>query len=126
MLAKIQPNGVVLKRANVTRKEFSMTEKDFTSRIDGLINDYEGGESNSKELRDGILDTLIELVSKVSPFEARVSPACEKSCKKCSCFEMHSEERLKNFCSMWCIKLTDLHSWNIDKDYCSRYVSKSV
>ena len=51
-----------------------MIEKDFTSRIDGLINDYEGGESNSKELRDGILDTLIELVSKVSPFEARVSP----------------------------------------------------
>lgn len=64
----------MLKRANVTRKEFSMIEKDFTSRIDGLINDYEGGESNSKELRDGILDTLIELVSKVSPFEARVSP----------------------------------------------------
>lgn len=51
-----------------------MTEKDFTNRIDGLINDYEGGESTSKELRDGILDTLIELVSKVSPFEAPVKP----------------------------------------------------
>ena len=49
-----------------------MTEQDFTNRIDGLINDYDGGISTSKELRDGILDTLIELVSKVSPFEARV------------------------------------------------------
>ena len=63
-----------------------MTEKDFTNRIDGLINDYEGGESNSKELRDGILDTLIELLSKVSPFEARVSPACE------TCKYLHIEE----------------------------------
>ena len=51
-----------------------MTEKDFTNRIDGLINDYEGGESTSEEFRSGILDALIELVSKVSPFEAPVSP----------------------------------------------------
>ena len=49
-----------------------MTEKEFTNEIDGLINDYEGGISTSKELRDGILDTLIKLVSKVSPFEALV------------------------------------------------------
>lgn len=65
---------MAVKRANVTRKEFSMTEKDFTNRIDGLINDYDGGISTSKELRDGILDTLIELVSKVSPFEPEVMP----------------------------------------------------
>jgi hypothetical protein len=49
-----------------------MTETEFTNRIDGLINDYEGGISTSKELRNGILDTLIELISKVSLFEARL------------------------------------------------------
>jgi hypothetical protein len=90
----------VLKRANVTIKEFGMTEKEFTNRIDGLINDYEGGESTSKELRDGILDTLIELVSKVSPFEARVSPMLAEKWQKEKpnkpCYFIHRYNRKDN------------------------------
>ena len=44
-----------------------------------------------------------------------------KSCKNCISFEMTSEKRLKNFCTLYSITMSNLHSWDINNDYCGKF-----
>jgi len=58
--------------------------------------------------------------------QAGVKPACGQCCKNCNAYEMTKEEHLENFCSRYCIRMDKLYSWDVNKNYCDQFMSKSV
>ena len=46
------------------------------------------------------------------------------NCKSCISYEILKEERLKNFCSYHCIKMSELFAWKPDKDSCNHWEAK--
>lgn len=60
------------------------------------------------------------------PIEPPVKPACVQCCKNCNAYEMTKEEHLENFCSRYCIRMSKLFSWDVNKNYCDQFESKSV
>lgn len=58
--------------------------------------------------------------------EPEVKPACGMCCLDCKSYEMIKDKHTENFCSQWCIVLDKLYGWNITKDSCNKFVSKSV
>jgi hypothetical protein len=68
----------------------------------------------------------VKLYQENIPMQLPVKPACVQCCKNCNAYEMTKEEHLENFCSRYCIRMDKLFGWDINKNYCDKFGSKSV